>query len=72
MGANFFGEAGTKAAVARLMKGIIFWNAFDSKITDFVIVIISIEYFENTMRMHDLWKTLISMIVCKVKDKKSL
>jgi hypothetical protein len=48
MGATFFGEAGTKAAVARLMKGIIFWNTFDSKITDFIIVIISIEYFENT------------------------
>jgi hypothetical protein len=30
------------------MKGIIFWNTFDSKITDFIIVIISIEYFENT------------------------
>lgn len=34
MGANFFGEAGTKAAVARLMKGIIFWCRFDSKIAD--------------------------------------
>ena len=54
MRANFFGEAGTKAAVARLMKGIIFWNTFDSKITDFVIVIISIEYFENTWPLENL------------------